>query len=73
MALSRRFKAEVKLNEKPAYRLAQMANVNPNDLYKLMSGISQVKPGDERIIRIGKLLGLKEEDCFVKNHKDGRK
>jgi hypothetical protein len=40
-SLSRRFKVEVKMNEKPAYRLAQLAEVNPNDLYKLMGGIAK--------------------------------
>jgi len=48
----------------PAYRLAQMARINPNELYKLMSGISQIKPGDPRIIAVGKILGLSAEDCF---------
>ena len=67
MGLSIRFKVKVKLNEKPAYRLAQIAEVNPNDLYKLMSGISRVKPGDERIIRIGKLLGLSPDECFSRD------
>ncbi len=63
--LSRRFVIEVKLNEKPAYRLAQMAEVNPNDLYKLMSGIAQVRQNDERVIKIGKLLGLNAGECFA--------
>ncbi len=63
-SLSRRFKIEVKLNERPAYRLAQLAGVNPNDLYKLMSGIAKVKHGDPRIIAVGKVLGLDNADCF---------
>jgi hypothetical protein len=63
-SLSRRFKIEVKLNEKPAYRLAQLAGINPNDLYKLMSGISQPKPNDTRILKVGKLLGLGPDGCF---------
>ena len=62
--LSRRFKIEVKLNEKPAYRLAQLAGINPNDLYKLMSGISQPKSNDQRIVKVGKLLGLSPKECF---------
>ena len=64
MDLSKQFRIEVKLNDLPAYRLAQLAGINPNELYKLMSGISQVKPGDPRIIAVGKILGIREEDCF---------
>jgi hypothetical protein len=63
-SLSREFKVGVKLHEKPAYRLAQMAEVNPNDLYKLMSGISQPKSNDQRIVKVGKLLGLSPDECF---------
>ena len=62
--LSRRFKIEVKLNEKPAYRLAQLAGINPNDLYKLMSGISQPKPNDQRVIKVGEVVGLSPSECF---------
>ncbi len=64
MDLSKKFRIEVKLNDFPAYRLAQMAGINPNELYKLMSGISQVKYGDPRIVAVGKILGLTAEDCF---------
>ena len=64
MNLSRKFRIEVKLNETPAYRLAQLADVNPNELYKLMNGITKVRPYDDRIIRVGKLLGLRPDECF---------
>jgi len=63
-SLSKRFKIEVKLNEKPAYRLAQLAEVNPNDLYKLMAGIAKPKVNDIRILKVGKVLGLSSEECF---------
>ncbi len=69
-SLSRRFKIEVKLNEKPAYRLAQSARVNPNYLYKMMSGIGKVKNGDHRIIKIGKVLGIPAEECFEEGGED---
>ena len=64
MNLSKRFLIEVKLNELPAYRLAQMAGINPNELSKLINGIVKVKPQDERIIRVGKVLGLDPCECF---------
>ena len=63
-SLSRQFRIEVKLHEKPAYRLAMEAGINPNKLYKLMSGISQVKPDDPSVIAVGRVLGLKPSDCF---------
>ena len=63
-SLSKRFKIEIKLNEKPAYRLAQMAGINPNYLYKLMAGICRPKPNDKRIVKVGKILGLRPNECF---------
>lgn len=63
-SISRQFKIEVKLHEKPAYRLAMEAGINPNKLYKLMSGISQAKPNDPSVIAVGRVLGLNPSDCF---------
>ena len=63
-SLSRRFKIGVKLHEKPAYRLAMEAGINPNRLYKLMSGICKVKHDDPNVIAVGKILGITPDQCF---------
>ena len=47
--LSRQFLATLKLHELPAYRIAQLAGIDPNTLSKLINGIQPLKPNDERI------------------------
>ena len=62
--VSKQFKIAVKMAETPAWRIAFQAGVHPNVLSKIMSGAVRVKEGDERVIRVGKLLGLSERECF---------
>ena len=64
--LSDKFLIELKLNDSPAYRIAQQAEVSPNMLSKLVNGIEKIKPADDRIIAVGEVLGLDETDCFRK-------
>jgi hypothetical protein len=61
---SYRFRARLKLHRLPAYQLAQLAGVNPVTLSKLVCGAIDIKAGDQRVIRVGKILGLKPEECF---------
>ena len=62
--ISRDFKIAVKLAEIPAWKIATQAGINPNVLSKIMTGALRVKPGDQRVLRVGKFLGLKPEECF---------
>lgn len=62
--ISRRFKAEIKLGATPAYKIAQKAGVDSSTLSKIMCGIVTVKPQDPRVLKVGKILGLKPEECF---------
>ena len=62
--LSRRFKERLKLSPIPQYQIANRANVNPALLSKWVIGAQSVKVGDERLIRVGELLGLKPEEIF---------
>lgn len=62
--VSRKFIIEVKLSTKPAWQIAYAADLHPNVLSKIMSGAVRTKPGDPRVVRVGKILGLSEEDCF---------
>lgn len=64
--LSDKFLIKLKLNDSPAYRIAQQAEVSPNMLSKLVNGIEKIKPADDRIIAVGEVLGLDETDCFRK-------
>jgi hypothetical protein len=62
--ISRRFWIAVKLADRPQWRIAAESGVNANTLSKLMSGSLRVKSGDERVVRVGRVLGLAPEECF---------
>jgi hypothetical protein len=64
MKLSEKFIAALKLNDIPAYRIAQQAGVNPVTLSKLIHGVEPLKPGDERIQRVAAILGLSIAEAF---------
>ena len=63
-AVSQQFLIRLKLNDLPAYKIAQRAGVNPSKLSKLINGIDRVRPRDPRIIAVGKVMGLAESECF---------
>ncbi len=62
--VSQEFLIRLKLNELPAYKIAQRAGVNPSKLSKLINGIDRVRPRDPRIIAVGEIMGLAESECF---------
>lgn len=64
IVVSEKLKVAIKLNPKPAYQIAWSAEVNPNVLSKLINGIERVQPEDQRIIAVGKVLGIPSEECF---------
>jgi len=64
MRVSDKFKARVKLNDKPGYRIAQAADLDPSVLSKLLHGITRIKPNDPRVIKVGEVLGLSAQECF---------
>ena len=68
--ISRRLRIMIKLSEEPAYKLAQKAGLNPSTLSKLICGIEEVKPNDLRVISVGRVLGLRPEECFEDDVED---
>ena len=62
--VSEKLRAAIKLNHVPAYKVAHKAGIDPSTLSKLICGIVKVKPGDHRVIKVGKILGISAEDCF---------
>jgi len=62
--VSEKLRAAIKLNHVPAYKVAHEAGIDPSTLSKLICGIVKVKPGDSRVIKVGKVLGIPAEDCF---------
>jgi hypothetical protein len=64
MVVSQKLIAAIKLNPMPAYKIAWAAGINPTMLSKLINGIEKPKPNDRRIINVGKVLGVRENECF---------
>lgn len=63
--VSRQLLIELKMNDLPQYRIAQKAGIHPNLLSKLVNGAVPVQPNDERLVRVGKVLGLSPEEVFA--------
>ena len=64
--VSQELKAAIKLGEEPAYKIAHRAGISSSTLSKLICGIDKVRPGDPRVLAVGRVLGLKPEECFEK-------
>jgi hypothetical protein len=64
MFVSQKLIAAIKLNRLPAYKIAWSAGINPTMLSKLINGIERPKPNDQRIINVGQVLGIPENECF---------
>ena len=73
MQLSVRFIEKLKLSNEPAYRLAWRAGIHPNTLSKLVTGYLRPKQNDERLLHIGKLLGLKPTEVFQERMTESEK
>jgi len=64
--VSKEFKARLKLDPRPNYKIAWMAGVNPTVLSQIITGYVRPKRNDPRVIKVGKLLGISPEECFQK-------
>lgn len=62
--ISQQFKQKLKLWHEPQYRVAIKAGIHPGLLSKWVIGAQPVKRGDPRIIRVAKILGLKQNQIF---------
>ena len=70
MKLSRTFFSTLKLHPRPAYEIAQLANVDPNWVSKALHGMICLREDDERLIRIAQVLGLSENQIFEDSNND---
>jgi hypothetical protein len=73
MQLSQQFKQalwESRVRDRqPMYRFAVDAGMTASALSAMLHGARPVKSDDQRIIKIGKRLGLNAADCFVDDTK----
>ena len=64
--ISKKFRDTVKLDSRRQYKLAWKAGINPTTLSQFVTGYVKPKYGDPRVLRVGKILGLRPEECFEK-------
>lgn len=68
--LSKKLIIAIKLGSDRQYRLAQKAGMCPTTLSKFVCGIEQPKKGDPRILRLGKILKISEEELFEEEEEE---
>ena len=56
--------ATVKTARPPQCDLAQLVGMSESTMCRIVRRRSRVRYGDERIVRLGRLLGLEPEQCF---------
>ncbi len=64
--ISERLRQALKLSPIPMYKVAHKAGLHPSMVSKLLHGIEQVKPGDKRVLRLGKVLRIPPSELFEK-------
>jgi hypothetical protein len=68
MKLSRQFIERVKLHDEPSHKLIARLDspfqFHPTLLSKWIHKAQPVRPHDERVIGLGRLLGLTPQECF---------
>ncbi len=62
--LSETFLARLRSSRTPMYRLAAKAGTDPFWVSRLVSAALAVKARDERIVRLGRLVGLGPNEVF---------
>ena len=70
--INQKLRNTVKLSDKKAYEIAHKAGLHPSTLSRIICGIEKVKPGDPRVIAIGRVLGFSKNECFEKNDQEYR-
>ncbi len=68
--VSKRLIHALKLAPRRMYQIAWEADVHPTTLSKIVNGIQRVKRGDPRILRLGKVLEIPEEELFESCERD---
>jgi len=64
MMISKELRESIKLSDMRAYQIARLADLHPSTLSQIMRGIVKIKKWDERVMRVGKVLGFEPEKCF---------
>jgi hypothetical protein len=62
--ISQKLIDSVRSSDKKAYQIAQEAGLHFSTISQIINKIVNVKQGDQRVIAIGRVLGINPEDCF---------
>ena len=62
--VSKKLKDAIRLCEERQYQIAHKAGVHPSIVSSILCGIVKVKRGDQRVIALGKVMGIEAHDCF---------
>jgi transcriptional regulator with XRE-family HTH domain len=66
MMVSEKFKIAVKTNLQPQYKIARAAGLHYSTLSRIVHGIENIKPNDDRILAVARVLNLTPDECFEK-------
>lgn len=62
--VSKKLKDAVRTSDKPAYIIAHEVGMHPSMLSQIINELIRIKEGDKRVIKIGRVFGLKAGECF---------
>jgi hypothetical protein len=62
--ISRKLYEAVRLDQRRQYELAHSLYMNPATLSQIVNGILITRIGDTRVISLGELLGVPEDECY---------
>ena len=65
--VSEKFLMAIKTNPLKAYEIAHKANIHPSVLSRIVCGIEKVKPMDRRVLAVGRVLEIEDDECFDHN------
>ncbi len=68
MRLSKTLIAAIKLDNRKDYLIAHEAGLHPSTLSRMLNGGEKIKPRDERVLRLSRVLGICEDSLFEGEH-----
>jgi len=65
--ISSEFIEAVKTAKQSRAELAAYGNMSTSGLSSILNGVRRVKKGDEGVAKIGSLVGIKKDECFIED------
>ena len=62
--ISTKLRFAIKTSSQRQYHLAHQIDVHPSVLSAWLNGITNPPAGDPRIVALGRLVGVRANDCF---------